>query len=90
MDQKLVWQLISTNDMERPLSSPSLPRQARSIAHDMANDLACIILEFSLLEQDVANIPTVQKNIQQIRAATERLSEKMRALSQACRAMSEE
>jgi ubiquinone biosynthesis protein UbiJ len=76
--------------METPLDSASavsLPHQARRIAHDMANDIACIVLEFSLLEQDVADIPAVRENIDQIRAATERLAEKMRALSHTCRAM---
>ncbi len=74
--------------METPLDSvSSLSHQARRISHDMANDLACIVLEFSLLEQDVAHIPAVQENLHQIRAATERLTEKMRALSHVCRAM---
>jgi hypothetical protein len=70
-----------------PIKPLSLPQQARRIAHDMANDLACIVLEFSLLEQDVAHIPSVQGNITQIRLATERLTTKMRELSITCRAM---
>ncbi|MCS7062696.1 MAG: hypothetical protein NZM04_01380 [Methylacidiphilales bacterium] len=68
-------------------ATPSLSHQARRIAHDMANDLACIVLEFSLIEQDVASIPSVQENIKQIRLAIDRLSQKMRELSATCRAL---